>query len=246
MCLRIALPKPVNPIIPLNIVAIIPARGGSKGIPGKNLRTLASKPLVGWTIEAARNTASINRVIVSTDDAAIESAAQSFGAEVVRRPAEISGDQSASELALLHVLKALEKTGNPEPDLLVFLQCTSPLTLPEDIEGTIQQLHKTGADSAFAAVPFHYFLWRETPSGDAVGINHEASRRPMRQEREPLYLETGAVYVMRVAGFLKARHRFFGKTVMHVMPASRCLEIDEPEDLIRAEMILKTRSRLEA
>ncbi len=224
----------------MKIVAIIPARGGSKGIPGKNLRLVGGKPLVGRTIEAARQTPSVMRVIVSTDDDGIAAAAKSFGAESIRRPPEISGDSSSSELALLHVLSQLEKNERYEPDLLAFLQCTSPLTSPEDIEGTIQQLLRAGADSAFAATLFHHFIWKQTSTGEAVGVNHAATGRPMRQEREPHYLETGAVYAMRASGFKRARHRFFGKIVMHLTPACRCLEIDEPDDLIRAEIALKS------
>jgi CMP-N-acetylneuraminic acid synthetase len=223
----------------MQTIAIIPARGGSKGIPRKNLSLCGGKPLVGRTIELARQTAGIARVVVSTDDPEIADTARRFGAEAILRPLEISGDTAASELALLHVLDRLEQTENYLPDLVVFLQCTSPLTAPEDVEGTIQTLLKTGADSAFAAVPFHHFIWRQTRSGEAAGVNHNPTGRPMRQERDPHYLETGAVYVMRVPGFKRARHRFFGKTVLHVTPSERCLEIDEPDDLVRAEIALE-------
>ena len=227
----------------LNIVAIIPARGGSKGIPRKNLRLLAGKPLIAHTIEQARLAPSINRVIVSTDDPEIGAVAQRYGAEVVWRPAEISGDDAPSEAALLHVLEHLERTEGYQPDILVFLQCTAPLTLAEDIEGTIQVLLKERADSALAVTPFHYFLWRKDESGDAVGINHDKRYRPLRQEREPQYLETGAVYVMRVSGFKEAKHRFFGKTAMYVMPPERCWEIDEPVDLLIAEVLFREQQR---
>ena len=223
----------------MRVLAIIPARGGSKGIARKNLRVVGGKPLIGRTVELARRTPSINRVVVSTDDPEIEDTARVHGAETMRRPAELSGDAASSESALLHVLAQLEKNEDYQPDLVVFLQCTSPLTAPEDVEGTIQTLLKTGADCAFAAVPFHYFLWRQTNTGEAVGVNHESARRPMRQEREPHFLETGAVYVMRAPGFQRTRHRFFGKIVMHAMPAERCLEIDEAADLDRAEIALK-------
>jgi CMP-N-acetylneuraminic acid synthetase len=223
----------------MRILAIIPARGGSKGIPRKNLRMVGGKPLVGRTVELARWTPSVNRVVVSTDDREIEETARNYGAETIRRPAELSGDAASSESALLHVLAQLEKGEDYRPDLVVFLQCTSPLTSPEDVEGTIQTLLKAGADCAFTAAPFHYFIWRQTHTGEAVGVNHESTRRPTRQEREPHFLETGAVYVMRAPGFQRARHRFFGKVVMHTMPTERCLEIDEPADLERAEIALK-------
>jgi N-acylneuraminate cytidylyltransferase len=223
--------------------AIIPARGGSKGIPRKNVRLLAGKPLVAHTIDHARQAQHVNRVVVSTDDPEIAAIAQQYGAEVVWRPAEISGDTASSESALLHALEHLRSTEGYEPDLLVFLQCTSPLTLPEDIDGTVQALLDENADSALAVTPFHYFLWRRDEKGDAVGINHDKRVRPLRQQREPQYLETGAVYVMRTQGFWQAKHRFFGKTAMYVVPPERCLEIDEPVDFQIAEMLLQEQER---
>jgi N-acylneuraminate cytidylyltransferase len=117
------------------------------------------------------------------------------------------------------------------------------LTLPEDIDGTIQVLVDENADSALATTPFHYFLWQRSEEGDAVGINHDKRKRLLRQQREPQFLETGAVYVMRTRGFLKAKHRFFGKIAMYVMPQEHCLEIDEPVDLQIAEMLMQKRAQ---
>ena len=228
------------------ILTVIPARGGSKGIPRKNVQLLAGKPLLAHTIETAKASPSIQRIIVSTDDPEIAMVASQYGAEVVWRPAEISGDNAPSELALLHALEHLERTEGYIPDLLVFLQCTAPLTTAEDIEGTIQALVSQQADTALAVVPFHYFLWRVDETGNAVGINHDKRVRPMRQEREPQYLEAGAVYVMRAEGFKRHRHRFFGKTVLYVMPAERRWEIDEPIDLTVAEVLLAEQRRSKA
>jgi N-acylneuraminate cytidylyltransferase len=226
----------------MNCLAIIPARGGSKGIPRKNIRPLAGKPLIAYNIEQARRSRYIDRLVVSTDDVEIAAVARGYGAEVVWRPAEISGDTASSESALLHGLESLEQAEGYRPDLLVFLQCTSPLTLAEDIDGTVQALLDQDADSALAVIPFHYFLWRQA-GDDAVGINHDKHHRPLRQEREPQYLETGAVYVMRVKGFLQARHRFFGKTALYVMPAERRLEIDDPVDFQIAEVLMRQQGR---
>jgi N-acylneuraminate cytidylyltransferase len=225
----------------MKILTIIPARGGSKGIPRKNLQPLAGKPLLAYSIESALQTPSVTRVVVSTDDPEIASVAREYSAEVIQRPAEISGDTASSESALLHALDYLRQKEGYEPDLVVFLQCTSPLTSPEDIEGTIRALLDESADSALAVTPFHYFLWRRIEGGDAVGINHDKRYRPLRQEREPEFLETGAVYVLRTQGFRAARHRFFGKTALYVMPPERCLEIDEPVDLLVAEVLLHAR-----
>ena len=222
-------------------IAIIPARGGSKGIAGKNVRTLCGKPLIGWTIEAALASQLVDRVFVSTDDARISQVAEHFGAHVVERPVEISGDTASSESALLHTLEYLlqNKVHCTE---LTFLQCTAPLTAPEDIDGTVQVMLEQQADSAMAVVPFHYFLWSNT-TGSAVGINHDKRIRPLRSEREPQYLEAGAVYVMKAEGFRQARHRFFGKTAMYVMPPERRWEIDDPADWTVAEALMRQREQ---
>ncbi len=222
----------------IDIIAVIPARGGSKAIPQKNIRLLAGKPLIAYTIEQAYQASYVNRVVVSTDSPQIASVAEQYGAEVIKRPPEISSDTAQSELALLHVLDTLEQREGYEPELIVFLQCTSPLTMPEDIDGTVEALLMEEADSALAVTPFHYFLWRDYHN-DSVGVNHDKQVRPLRQERKTQFLETGAVYAMRTDGFRKAKHRFFGKTTMYVMPRERCLEIDEPVDLIVAEALLR-------
>jgi YrbI family 3-deoxy-D-manno-octulosonate 8-phosphate phosphatase len=225
-----------------NVVAIIPARGGSKGIPRKNVLPVAGKALLAWTIEAARSATTIDRVLVSTDDNEIATVARQFGADVIDRPAEISGDSASSELALLHALDYLEATEGHVPHLVAFLQCTSPLTAPEDIDGTVRALERDRADSALSVVPFHYFLWKCESKG-ASGINHDKSVRPLRQDREPQYLESGAVYVMKTAGFRVAKQRFFGKTALYEMPSDRRWEIDEPVDLEIAEVLLRATQR---
>ena len=228
----------------MEMLAIIPARGGSKGIPRKNIVPLAGKPLIEYSIRAALSTRLIDRLVVSTDDSEIENVSLNAGAEVVKRPESISGDTSSSEIALLHVLDYLAQREGYIPDILVFLQCTSPLTLAEDIDGTIKKLLASHADTALAVAPFHYYLWKENEKGELQGINHDKQHRPMRQERERQYLETGAVYVMRVEEFLEKKYRFFGKTVMFEMPGERCFEIDEPVDLAIAEQLLLRQQEL--
>lgn len=224
-------------------LAVIPARSGSRGVPRKNLRRLAGRTLIARTVEEARRAGRVQRVVVSTDGAEIAAAARAAGAEAIVRPAELSGDRAPSEAALLHALDQLREREGYDPELLVFLQCTSPLTLAEDIDGTIRELLDRGADSALAVTSFHHFLWRQDPDGRAAAINHDPRVRPMRQEREPQYLETGAVYVMRTTGFRQARHRFFGKIAMYVMPAERNFEIDTPFDLAVAGSLVRRQER---
>lgn len=227
----------------INSAAIIPARGGSKGIPSKNVRMLAGKPLIAHTIEAAASARQVGRVVVSTDDPEIAAVSQRYGADVVWRPEEISGDAASSESALLHGLEHLQSAEGYAPDILVFLQCTSPLTLACDIDGTVGAMLEAGADTALAVAPFHYFLWKKNGDGSGDGINHDKRVRLLRQERAPQYRETGAVYAMRVQGFLEAKHRFFGKTAIHLIPLERCLEIDDPVDLEIAEVLMRADQR---
>jgi YrbI family 3-deoxy-D-manno-octulosonate 8-phosphate phosphatase len=227
----------------METLVVIPARGGSKGIPRKNVRMFAGKPLIVYTIEQALAARLVNRVVVSTDDPEIAEVSGKHGAHVIQRPAEISGDTATSEAALLHALEHLKQTEGYEPDLLVFLQCTSPLTLAEDIDGTVRMMLDENADSALSVTPFHYFLWRHDARDGAIGINHDKKVRLLRQQREDQFLETGAVYAMRVPGFLKARHRYFGRTVMHITPPERCHEIDEPRDLLVAEVLVRERGK---
>jgi len=231
----------------MECLAVIPARGGSKGIPNKNIRILAGKPLIAHSIEQALQSKVINKVVVSTDSPEIGAISNQCGAEVIWRPDDISGDKASSEGALLHVLETLRNRDNYEPDIMVFLQCTSPLTITEDIDGTIKALLSDNADTALSVAPFHYYLWRldaDTRGNiNAIGINHNKQSRPLRQEREPQYIETGAVYVMRVQGFLQTRHRFFGKTSLYIMPNSRRLEIDDLVDLKTAEVLMQDRKK---
>lgn len=216
--------------------AIIPARGGSKGIPGKNLKRIQGKTLVARTVAAARGARCVARVFVSTDDAAIAAAAAQAGAEPIARPAALAGDTASSEAALLDALERLQAAGQALPDITVFLQCTSPFTTAEDIDGTVAALLRAEADTAHTVTESHGFLWRIGPDGAATGVNHDKAVRPRRQDRQPEYLETGAVYAMRTAGFLRARHRFFGKTALFPVPASRAIEIDTPQDLEAARI----------
>jgi len=227
-----------------SVLAVIPARGGSRGIPRKNVKLLAGKPLVAWTIEAALAASLVHRVVVSTDDEEIAAVASRFGAEIVMRPTEISGDLSSSESALVHVLQALEAKEGYRPDVLAFLQCTAPLTLPEDIDGTVRLVLEEGYDSAVTMLPFHYFIWRQAADLNMEGVNHVATRRLMRQEREPEFMEVGAVYAMRVEGFFEHQYRFFGRIGKYLLPAYRGFEVDEPEDWILAETLMQSTGRV--
>jgi N-acylneuraminate cytidylyltransferase len=218
----------------MSVYVIVPARGGSKGIPGKNLRLVGGVPLVARTIAAALAASTVDRVFVSTDSHAIAEAAVAAGAELIDRPEVLSGDEASSESALLHALEALRAHDEADPDVVVMMQCTSPFTTPADVDATVSLVISGQADCAFTAARSHAFLWRVDTDGQAVAVNHDAAVRPRRQDREPEYVETGAVYAMRADGFRTSGHRFFGRIGVSEVPAERSGEIDVPADLVLA------------
>lgn len=218
----------------MGATAIIPARGGSKGLPRKNILPLCGKPLIAWTIESALQATTVKRVVVSTDDAEIAEVSRAYGAETVRRPKELSGDIVPSEVALLHALRHLKINDG----ILAFLQCTSPLTLPEDIDGTVNTLQH--ADSAFTGSTWNHFIWRETPRGIAP-LAHTKEHRPMRQQKDAEFLEVGAVYALPVESFLETQTRFSGRTAIYPLPPERSIEIDDKMDFMIAEILMRQR-----
>lgn len=226
----------------MRCVAVIPARGGSKGLPRKNLSRVGGASLVARTIAAARAAARVDEVYVSTDDAEIAAAARAAGADVVDRPADIAGDEASSEAALLHALRVIE-AGGPMVDALVFLQCTSPFTTPDEIDACVAALGRGGAACAFTAVPDHGFLWTAGLDGCAVGLNHDHSRlRQRRQDISLQYRETGAVYAMDALAFRTVGSRFCGKAAI-VPVEGPSIEIDTAEDLALAEALVAAHGR---
>lgn len=209
------------------MVCVIPARGGSKGLPGKNIARVGGVPLIARAVAAARAASSIGTVLVSTDDDGIAAAAVAEGARIVRRPASLSGDEASSESAVLHALDALPE----QPDIVVFVQATSPFISPADLEHAVELIRTGRFDSVFAARSSHGFLWRTDADGQAIGVNHDATRRLRRQEREPEFLETGAFYAFRTDGFRAAGFRFFGRVGIVPVAELSGIEIDTADDL---------------
>ena len=223
----------------MEILAIIPARGGSKGILNKNIQNVGGIPLVVRTINAALKSKLINKIIVSTDDNRIADIAIDNGVEIIKRPSKICGDTASSELALLDTLMQIKNRDNYVPEIIVFLQCTSPFTVLDDIDGTINTLVSSDADCALAVTKFDHFLWKYDKNQDSlIGVNHdEKKQRKRRQELSTQYLETGSVYVMKTKEFIKYKKRFFGRIAYHVIPKHRVFEIDEPVDLAISNFI---------
>ncbi|MGW0840412.1 cytidylyltransferase domain-containing protein [Streptomyces sp. NPDC002787] len=242
------------------VLAVIPARGGSKGVPAKNLAPVGGVPLVARAVRECKAARLVTDVVVSTDDHAIAAAARESGAEVVLRPAAIAGDTATSEAAVLHALDAHEALHGSPVDVVLLVQCTSPFILREDIDGVARAIVEHGADTALTVAPFHGFIWRDTADEPATaeaahpgavdgetleptdtdggyGVNHDKSFRPRRQDRPQDLLETGAAYAMDAAGLRKHQHRFFGRTELVRTDPARVLEIDDPHDLARAQAL---------
>jgi len=245
------------------VLAVIPARGGSKGVPAKNLLPVGGVPLVARAVRECREARLVTDVVVSTDDQAIAATARQAGAEVVLRPAAIAGDTATSEAAVLHALDAHETLHGTKVDVVLLVQATSPFIIREDIDGVSAAVVENGADTAVTVAPFHGFIWRDaddeptavdttstasvggssvtvantTTTSGGYGVNHDKSFRPRRQDRPQDLLETGAAYAMDAAGFREHQHRFFGRTELVRTDPARVLEIDDPHDLARARAL---------
>ncbi|MER6994477.1 acylneuraminate cytidylyltransferase [Streptomyces sp. NPDC000410] len=241
------------------VLAVIPARGGSKGVPAKNLAQVGGVPLVARAVRACLGARLVTDVVVSTDDPAIADVARAAGAQVVQRPPALAGDAATSESAVLHAMDAHEATHGRPVDVVLLVQCTSPFLTSEDIDGVTSAVAEDGAATAVTVAPFHAFVWRRTAAaadaadaadaaevadaghaadaGDAHGVNHDKSFRPRRQDRPQDLLETGAAYAMDAQGFRTHAHRFFGRTALVETDPARVLEIDDPHDLARARAL---------
>ena len=199
-------------------------------------------PLIARTVKAAAASTLVNNVAVTSDDPEILAIAQEYGAEAVLRPQSLAQDTSSSESALLHAIEA--SAACRTADVIVFLQCTSPFTTPEEIDLVVGALGSQCADVAFAVVEAHVFLWEIGADGAGVGVNHDASRpRQRRQDRPLQYRETGAIYAMRKDGFVSAGSRFFGRAVPVALPGGADIDLDTPEDWALAEAYAAERAK---
>jgi YrbI family 3-deoxy-D-manno-octulosonate 8-phosphate phosphatase len=220
----------------LTAVAIIPARAGSKGIPRKNLQSVGGQSTL---LERAVTTlSSIHEleVYVSSDSDEYLGIAKKSGAKTLLRPPSLAEDSSSSEDVLLHSLLKLSESGTL-PKVVVLAQATSPFIQASSLRRAIEAVESGHYDVVFSAYQTFGFIWSLSQDDTAHGINHEPSERPRRQDREPHFMETGAFYVMNTEGFLRAKHRFFGRVGIEVVPEHSAIEIDTPEDLEIARVL---------
>ena len=220
------------------IVSVIPARGGSKGLPGKNIRPIMGEPLIGHTIRQSLNSKRVDRTFVSTDSAEIGQVAEQCGAEVIWRPAAISGDQASSEAALHHAIHDLKRRESYVPDLVVFLQCTSPVRSRHDIDAAIELMIDSNADSLLSVCEFHRFVWR-TDEGRPVSFNYDYQSRELRQNRSPEFVENGSIYIFKPWVLERHDNRLGGRIQFYEMDYLSSIEIDTLADFIICEAIMR-------
>lgn len=220
----------------MKAICVIPVRGGSKGIPRKNLLPIAGKPLVVWTIEQALAVPDL-RVIVSTEDAEIAEVSRRAGAEVVDRPPNLAQDTTASEPVVEHVISVLTERGE-RPDVVMFLQATSPVRLRGTLARALIEFEATRADALVGVIAETPFLWNLDHPATA---DYDYTRRPRRQEIPPeamKYRENGSVYVTRTEIYETLHNRLGGHIELFVMDAIEATDIDTPVDFALAEQAL--------
>lgn len=214
-----------------NILCVIPVRGGSKGVPGKNRRLVAGKPLVAWTIEQALAARPVLDVLVSTDAPELAQISREAGADVpFLRPAELARDETATEPVVLHAIAHRTAEGR-RPDAVMLLQATSPVRLAGTIDRAIAQFHETGVDSLVGVVPQTPFLWR---MGDPVTAHYDIDARPRRQDIDAegfFYRETGSLYLTRTEIYETRENRLGGDVGLFVMDDVEGIDIDTELDL---------------
>ena len=227
------------------VLAIIPARGGSKGIPGKNMADLCGKPLIAWTIEAALASGVFDRAVVTTDDHVIAKFADSAGAEVpFMRPAELAADDTPAVDVVEHTLCWLRENQNYEPDYLMLLQPTSPLRNAEDIRGAWQHAMEKDADAVVSVCEAqnHPYLTKSIDADRMLCDFLPAEPKyATRQAMPRVFALNGAIYLIRTDVFLANRCFHPEKTYAWVMPPERSIDVDSPWDLHLVNLILKDR-----
>jgi CMP-N,N'-diacetyllegionaminic acid synthase len=225
------------------ILGIIPARFGSKGVPRKNVRLVADKPLIAWTWEAATAAPSITRLIVSTDDPEVADLARSARVEVpFLRPAEFASDTASAVDVVVHALEWLKKTDEYEPDFILWLQPTSPLRVADDIEAAVRLQREKRADSVISVCPAeHHPMWmkRVRDDGLLMAWAEEKVSPQRRQELPQAFRLNGSIYLTRREVLLKERSFYAQATYAYVMPHERSLDIDTPWELFMADLILR-------
>lgn len=216
------------------ILAIIPAREGSKGLPDKNIIDLAGKPLIAWTIEASLGSKYITKTIVSSDSDAILEIAKQYGGDTLKRPSELATDTASSEVVVKHVLESIDT----KYDYIVLLQPTSPLRNKIDIDSAFEKLFASDATALISVCEFDNKIlkaFNENANGYLEGISNNQYPFMRRQDLPKTYMSNGAIYIIKVDEFIKRDSFFTDKTVSFTMDEIKSLDIDTREDLKKVE-----------
>lgn len=220
------------------IAVLIPARGGSKGIPKKNLSMLGETSLLARAIQTARQAELPVEVFVSTDDDEIADVSEQEGATAIARPDVLCTDESKTEHAMLHFCSEVRTV-----DIIVLMQVTAPFTIPQDVDGICEKVLNKGFDSAVSVCTAHGgwlcggFDWEF--EGDSGKPLYDLKDRPMRQDMASKYRENGALYATTRDALLESECRVSGRIGLYVMPGDRSFEIDDPMDLLQAQRYLR-------
>jgi len=229
------------------MLGLITARGGSRGIPQKNVRPVAGQPLIAWTIAAARRARTLTRIILSTDDPAIAEVGRQHGVEVpFLRPAELAGPDSPHVPVALHALDWLAANEGYRPGYLVLLQPTSPLRTAADIDAAVELAVARSASAVVSveAAPSHpYLTYRVGPTGELEAFVPCDLGYRRRQDLPPAFALNGAVYVVRCDELRRQRTFLPDGALAYEMPPERSLDVDSPWDLHLADLILRSEGR---
>ncbi|HFU74310.1 MAG TPA: acylneuraminate cytidylyltransferase family protein [Helicobacteraceae bacterium] len=225
-----------------SVIAIIPARGGSKGLPGKNIYPLANKPLIAWSIEAALNSTYIDDVVVTSESNEILKVADDFGAKTLKRPEELAQDTTLTEPVITHLLESIETTY----EYLILLQPTSPLRDSKDINNAFSLLYSHHEADGLISVyePTHHPLksFTNTSEGYLKGLYNNQAPFMRRQDLPIAYYPNGAIYITKTTQFLETHKLYSEKTLPFVMSEARSLDIDTLEDIQKTERYLQKES----
>lgn len=220
-----------------NVLAIIPARGGSKGLPKKNIIDLAGKPLIAWTIEASLESKYITKTIVSSDSGEILEVSKKYGSEILKRPDELATDISSSEVVVKHALESVEE----KFEYIILLQPTSPLRSTLEIDSAFEKLFSLDATALISVCEYDNKIlkaFKENELGYIEGISNNKYPFMRRQDLPKTYMSNGAIYIIKVDEFLKNNSFFTDKTVSFIMDEIRSLDIDTKEDLEKVKRFL--------
>lgn len=229
-----------------NIIAIIPARGGSKGLPGKNIKILLGKPLIAYAIEEAKKSKYITRIILSTDDVQIAAVGREYGAEIpFMRPVELATDTALAVDNYIYTLQRLETEEGYKADLFVVLQPTSPLRTVEDIDNAIALFLEKSADSVISVVEYEHPIERARiikADGRIENYNTGEIVLKNRADYQKVFSPNGAVYVLSPKLLVEKRTYYAVSTYAHIMPRERSVDIDTQIDFDIAEFLMKKRT----